>query len=195
MSTPATKLKQQAILRQLRRDIGCSRFYSPEFVRGRCEIAYGRAINDRQWNRWKVAVRAGDDSALPLGGMFSEATYILLLTRAALLRGNRKGGTEKKQIPVERLNEAVRAIISGDRPWDVPVVISYENLKRLIELRSLKTYTERHLRSQGLKRSQKLYSKAQAVQILSNFPDYSYVFKTHENQSQQTAGTLTGTAA
>ncbi|NJR71076.1 MAG: hypothetical protein HC771_22420 [Synechococcales cyanobacterium CRU_2_2] len=113
MSTEATKLHQKALLRQLRRDIGCSRIYSPEFVRRRCEIAYGRALSDRQWNRWKKAVGAGDDR--PLEGMYSESSYILLLTRAALLKGNCKGGAEKKQIPVERLNEAVRAVISGDR--------------------------------------------------------------------------------
>lgn len=185
MKNPATEAKQQAILRQIRADLGRSRLYSSDFVLRRCEIAYGRSIPTRTWLLWRRSVGAGADQLM--GGV-SEATYLLLLARAALLRGNGgvKGGA-KLRVPLERLAEVVRVIISGDRPWDVPPVISYGDLMRLIELRSLRTYTERHLRNQGLKRSQHFYSRAQAVQILSNFPDYSYVFQNPENQQPRTA--------
>jgi hypothetical protein len=181
MVSESAKCRQQAILRQLRRDLGGSKLYTHEFVLRRCELAYGREISARLWRKWRESVGVEADSRL--GGMVGEATYILLLTKAGLLRGNRYRGAEKKQVPVERLAEAVRAITSGDRPWDVPAVISYGDLKRLIELRALRTYTDRYLRNHGLKRSQQLYPKAQAVQILSNFPDYSYVFKTHETST------------
>ncbi len=174
MKSQPTKLRQDALLRQLRADIGCSRLYAPESVLRRCELAYGREIAPRTWWVWRRSVGAEADQGL--GGM-SEASYILLLTKAALLRGNdaRKGGAFHR-VPIERLAIAVRAIVSGDRPWDVGAVTDYDTLKRLIELRALRTYTDRYLRSQGLKRSQQLYSKSQAVQILNRFPDYSYVF-------------------
>ncbi len=174
MKSEATKLNQEALLRQLRRDIGTARIYSIEFALRRCEMAYGREIAPRTWWLWRRSVGAEGDEGL--GGM-SEASCVLLLAKAALLRGNdgRKGGAFRR-VPIERLAITVRAIISGDRPWDVPTAISYDDLKRLIELRALRTYTDRYLRSQGLKRLQQFYSKSQAVQILNRFPDYSYVF-------------------
>ena len=188
MTTQATKNRQQELLRQLRQDIGCDRLYESKYVRYRCEVAYGREISDRLWLMWRRSVRTQDDA---IKDSFSEASYILLLTKAVLLRGNSasKGG-KKKQVSIERLDQAVRAIISGERPWDVPSLISYADLKRLIELRALKTYTERYLRRKGLKRSQKLYSKAQAVQILSNFPNYSHVFQQNSESESSAQRTL-----
>jgi hypothetical protein len=166
--------KGQIVLREVKTLVGGARLYDADYVHRRCELAYGGEIAPRTWWVWRRSVEAENDH--PLGGV-TEATYLLLLTKASMLRGNAdKSSGDRAQVPIERLAEAVRAIVRGDRPWDVPPTISYADLKRLVELRSLRTYADRYLRSHGLRRSQPTYSRAEALQILSKFPDYSHVF-------------------
>lgn len=164
----------QLRLTEIRRLLAGDRIYSERFVLARCTLVYGRDIGPRTWRRWLRKVRAEADPA-DLGGM-SEATYLLLLTLASLLRGNSET-SRKNQVSVSRLLNAVEVVLEGDRPFDIPALISYADLRKLAELRSLRVYSDRFHRANGLKKTQPIYTKAQAVQILTHYPDYSYVYE------------------
>lgn len=166
--------QSQARLTEIRRLLAGERIYSEAFVMARCTVAYGREIGPRTWQRWLRKVRAEADPT-ELGGM-SESTYLLLLTLAGLLRGNDES-SRRRQVSVSRLVSAVEIVLNGNRPFDIPQVITYAELRKLAELRSLRTYSDRLHRANGLKKTQAIYTKAQAVQILSNYPDYSYVYE------------------
>ena len=170
--------QSQEDLTALRRVIGCSIIYDAGYVRQRCELLYGRALSDRQWRRWRRKVRAEADPT-ELGGM-SEATYVLLLTHARILCGNTDKAGSKK-LPLERLVKAAEAVI-GSPHCTMPEVMTYNAVKHLIELQALKSYTDRHHRRHGLKRSQKTYSREEASEILSKYPDFSYVYKHPKDQ-------------
>lgn len=165
--------QHQEALTDLRRLIGCQRIYSEAFTRLRCHQLYGRDISDRQWRRWLRRVRAEADP-VELGGM-SEATHVLLLTLAKLLKGN-EPGRAARQVTLARLVYTAEAALQGTPLDSLPDAMSYQELKRLAELQAMRSYTDRYHRTKGLKRSQKVYSRAHATQILSNYPNYSHVY-------------------
>ena len=158
-------------LTTIRRQIGCSKIYAEAYTRGHCEVIYGRPVSDRTWARWCQKVRAEADP-VELGG-FSEASYVLLHTLAVLLAGNNQ--SRRCQAPLTRLCHAAEAAIRGEKPWDIPERISYADLKRLAELQALRSYCDRRHRYKGLYKSKPFYSKAEAVQILNNYPNFSNV--------------------
>ena len=145
--------------------------HSEEYVRHICELAYGKSISQRSWKRWKERALVCLDS--PLGNHLSEASFVALWTMAGLLRGN-KQHRPRNQVSRKRLAEAMVAIING-APKSIPEPpenISYEELHRLVELQAMRSYSDRYHRMQGLKKGQLFYSRCEALQIMSKYPNH-----------------------
>ena len=164
-------MNSQDQLTQVRRLIGCRITYGEWFVRAQCERIYGQPISKSTWFRWRQKVRASADPA-SLKGM-SEATYVLLLTLAKLHIAD--GLHRRQKVSIARLVESARQIIKGDEPVELLEVNSYEQIRDLAELQAARPYSERYHRQNGLKKKQSCYSKAEAIEILSNYPNYSHV--------------------
>lgn len=157
-------------LTQVRRLIGCRIIYQEGFVQAQCERLYGKPLSKSTWFRWRQKVRASADPEA-LKGM-SEATYVLLLTLAKLHAAS--SHHRRRQVPIARLVESARQIIKGNEPIELLEANSYQQLRDLIELQAARSYSERYHRLNGLKKTQPWYSKAEAIKILSNYPNYSH---------------------
>jgi len=103
----------------------------------------------------------------------SEATYVLLLTLAKLHIAD--SSHRRQKVSVARLVEAARQIIKGDQPVELLEANSYEQLRSLAELQAARTYSERYHRLNGLKKTQPWYSRAEAIKVLSNYPNFNDV--------------------
>lgn len=167
-----TKRRHFQSLVDARECVGVYGNHSEEYVRHVCCAAYGKAINGRTWERWKVRALVFMDPA-ELGGRMSEASFISLWTMAGLLRGNSQL-EPRNQVSRLRLAEAMMSVING-APKSIPEPpenVSYSELRRLAELQSMRSYSDRYHRMQGLKKGRLFYTRAEALQILSKYPDH-----------------------
>jgi len=164
----STKEKHVTALIRVRNVLGYDCFYSEDFVLGKCSIAYGRAPARATWERWKDKVLAHQD---PPGPGLSRASYLLLLTLAGLLRGNSQG-SPVSQVSLSRLAEAALSVLRlPEREPSIPEHVSYSQLRYMAETQAMRTYSDRYHRMNGLKKGQAFYSKTEATQILSKYPD------------------------
>lgn len=166
-----TRQRQIEMLVSARQAIGCTRTYSEGWALCQCGRAYGKPIDRRTWSYWKEKVLCAFDPP-ELGGM-SEASYLLLLTLARLLRGN--SATQKSnQVSRGRLATAALSALAGQSPQvpAIPETVSYSDLKGMVEVQALRSYSTRHHRRNGLKASQPFYSREEAEQILSRYPNH-----------------------
>lgn len=169
----STRTTHVEALIQVREAIGCSCIYDEKVARQDCGLAYGRPVPRQKWAYWKQRCLVAQD-APELGGL-SEASYVLLLCLARLLRGN--GPHNRCQVSRIRLAGVARAAMAQGPPFlpELPELVTYEGLKALVEQQAFRTYTSRHHRRNGLKASKPFYSKSEAELILSNYPNHRHV--------------------
>lgn len=142
-----------------------SHLYSPEITRGKAQELYGRAISDRTWSRWQEKVGAINESP------YSEATHLLLCILAHLLRGSGPEGLKHK-IPRAKLATVAMAVSAQGLSPTLPESLTYDELRERCELRAMQSYCDRHHRRHGLKKSQKVYSRSEAQEIIAQYPNW-----------------------
>jgi len=165
-----TKTQHFQALIDARAAVPFGEFQSEQWVYGECCKTYGRVISSRSWSRWKVRCLTFCD---PPGEGLSFPSYVCLWTMARLKRGNSRQ-KPVKQVSRLRLACAITSALAGVSPLlpEPPENICYSDLKDLAELQALRSYSDRYHREHGLKKSQIYYSRAEALLILSKYPDH-----------------------
>lgn len=166
-----TKNKHFQALIGARMMIGHGGSHPESYVKAICEDAYGAVIHRSNWERWKLRALVFLDRDSD-HGLLSEASYMSLWTLATLLKGNTKA-RPCNQVSRLKLAQAMVHIING-APSEMPEPpenISYVDLKCLVCQQSLREYSDRYHRSNGLKKSKLFYSRCEALQILSRYPN------------------------
>jgi hypothetical protein len=171
----STRTNHIQALMDVREAIGCRRIYEERVALNECTRAYGRHISRQKWAYWKQRCLVFQD-APHLPGM-SEASYLLLLSLAYLLRGN--DSSNRSQVSRIRLAKAAQAAMAQGPPYlgNLPETLTYEGLRGLAEQQALRSYSDRHHRRQGLKPSQAFYSQSEAQLILSRYPNHRHVYQ------------------
>jgi hypothetical protein len=140
--------------------------YSLSVTRAKAEELYGRPISERTWGRWLE--KAGVLNEDPL----SEASHLLVCVLAHLLRGGGPSGLGPVRISRQKLANIAMSIAAQGLPSTIPESLTYDELKAKCELRAMQGYCDRHHRRNGLKKTQKVYSRSEALAILSRYPNW-----------------------
>lgn len=167
MYSPAT----EAIFEVHEELFGLPVLVTPELSRQVAERIYGRPVSRQTWQRWQKRVLASSD--LHRFGGFRAGSHLLLCALAFLSRGN--GPRERvRKVPREAIAAIARRALDSEKAigGSLPEQISYQELRQMVESRALRSYSDRHHRRQGLMRSRKAYSRAEAIAILNQYPNF-----------------------
>lgn len=179
----STREKHIQMLVDLREEIGYGDGYREADVLFQCSRAYGlpqlpgypaNLVERQKWGYWKERCLVSQDS--PENSLMSQASGLLLLSLAWLLRPNNRGS--RVQVSRLRLVKATRAALSdGCTLVDfLPEALTYWELRDHIEnQQAFHEYCDRHHRRNGLLKEKQVYSRAEAIVIKSKYPDHRHV--------------------
>lgn len=145
---------------------------------------YGRPVSRTTWHRWREKCGVSADLLDRYGGDYPAGAYLLLMVNARLNRGN---GPDERSRKVTRA-ALVRAVKNTRRRaiaaslGQMPETLTRTELIGYAEAKAGREYHFKTHQKRGITRTKALYTRAEAVAILSLYPSF---INRHEHQEDR----------
>lgn len=136
---------------------------------------YGRSVGRTTWSRWKNKCSVTAELLAEHEGRYPAGAYLLLMVNAKLSRGNGPGERSRK-VTRPMLVGAVKAHqrkAIATTHQSLPEQLSALELESYAEAQANRSYHPRTHQRNGIHRSKPVYSRHEAIAILTQYPVFA----------------------